>query len=60
MIVKLNLSFYIIADKNFRKLFFIFRFQLIISYRTELVNLTITILFAKQLKSNLKNRIVYL
>ena len=39
MIVKLNLSFRIIDDEDFRKLFFTFRFQLIIFHRTKLVKM---------------------
>ena len=39
MIVKLNLSFRIIDDEDFRKLFFTFRFQLIISHRTKFVKM---------------------
>ena len=39
MIVKLNLSFRIINDENFRKLFLTLRFQLIISHRTKLVKM---------------------
>ena len=39
MIVKLNLSFRIIDDKDFWKLFLTLRFQLIISHRTKLVKM---------------------
>ena len=39
MIVKLNLSFRIIDDEDFRKLFLTFHFQLIIFYRTKLVKM---------------------
>ena len=39
MIVKLNLSFRIIDDEDFRKLFFTFYFQLIISHRTKFVKM---------------------
>ena len=39
MIVKLNLSFRIIDDKNFRKLFFTLRFQLIILHQTKLIEM---------------------
>ena len=39
MIVKLNLSFRIIDDEDFRKLFFTLRLQLIISHRTKLVKM---------------------
>ena len=39
MIVKLNLSFRIIDDKDFRKLFLTLRPQLIISHRTKLVKM---------------------
>ena len=39
IIVKLNLSFRIINDENFRKLFFTFHFQLIISHRIKLIKM---------------------
>ena len=39
MIIKLNLSFYIINNKNFQKLFLTFRLQLIISHRTKLIKM---------------------
>ena len=39
MIIKLNLSFRIIDDENFRKLFLTFCFQLIISHRIKIVKM---------------------
>ena len=39
MIIKLNLSFRIIDDEDFRKLFLILCFQLIISHRIKLIKI---------------------